>query len=115
MDERDRRDGDEPPVRVGLGPVITLSENGFLAHPALVARLTAAAEAANVAVQRAARGAQAGEGRVIHVAQTGVPTALVGLPVRYAHTAASLMRPADLDGAAALLAQTLRTMDEVTP
>lgn len=111
VDELPTEEGDEPSVRLGRGPVITLSENGFLANPALVARLGAAAGAANVPVQRAARGGQPGEGRVVHVAQTGVPTALVGLPVRYAHTATSLMHGADLDGAVALLSQTLGSLE----
>ncbi|MFN8472445.1 MAG: M42 family peptidase [Anaerolineae bacterium] len=111
VDELPLDSGDEPPVRLGLGPVITLSENGFLANPDLVARLGAAADKASTPVQRAARGAQTGEGRAIHAARMGVPSAAVGLPVRYSHTAAALMHPADLDGAVALLAQTLRDMD----
>ncbi len=110
VDELPLEDGDEPTVRLGLGPVITLSENGVLAHHGLTARLVAAAKTANVPAQLAARGAGAGEARAVHVAGAGVPTALVGLPVRYSHTAASLMHPADLDGAAALLAETLKSM-----
>ncbi len=108
VDELPEEDGDEPPVRLGRGPVITLSENGVLAHQGLVARLAAAAKSGSIPTQMAARGAHVGEARVVHVAGDGVPTALVGLPVRYPHTAASLMHPADLDAAVALLEQTLQ-------
>ena len=107
VDELPLEDGDEPPVRLGRGPVITLSENGVMAHQGLTACLVAAAESANVPTQLAARGVAVGEARAVHVAGVGVPTALVGLPVRYSHTAAALMHPADLDGAVALLEQTL--------
>ena len=78
--------------RLGGGPIITRGPN---IHPAVFDRLVDCAEKANITIQIEADPRPTGtDARSIQIAREGVPTGLVGIPLRYMHTPSEVI---DLD------------------
>ena len=98
-------DEDEPPpdTRLGAGPILVLSDKRTLLDRGLTARLQALAEAHGIPTQQVAMREENSDARTVQAVHTGVPTALVGLPVRYPHLPVSLAHPDDLAAAVRLL------------
>lgn len=98
-------DEDEPPpdVRLGAGPVLLLSDSRTLLDRGLTRRLQTLAEAHGIPYQVLATRGETSDARTVQAAQTGVPTAMVGLPIRYPHLPVSLAHPDDLAAATRLL------------
>lgn len=87
---------------LGSGPAIGRGPN---VHPALFARLVAAARDGEIAHQVEALPALApSEASVLQIAGRGVPTAAVAVPVRYGGTAVEVVAAADAARAARLVA-----------
>jgi putative aminopeptidase FrvX len=98
-------------VRLGGGPVLTSflytrGLNGWHAHPPLRAHLKAVAEAEGIAVQQDAVRGLLSDARV--AAWLGLPSALIGLPMRAKHAPLETVHLGDLVAAARLLAATVR-------
>lgn len=105
-------------VHTGRGPVIRVLEEfheytqGFLVHPQVAAGLAAAAAAAGVRVQT-----QLYEGGIVTAASeistraTGLPVAVVGVPVRNPASPGEVVRVEDVQGATALLHEFIRNLD----
>lgn len=86
----------------GSGPVI---ERGSNLHPVVSELLVAAAEAEDIPYTLAASGRTTGtDADAIHVARGGVPTGLVGLPLRYMHSPVEMVQLSDVEHAARLIA-----------
>jgi putative aminopeptidase FrvX len=86
----------------GSGPIL---ERGSILHPAVFEALHAAAEKAEIPFTVAASGGRTGtDADAIHFSRAGVPTALVGLPLRYMHSSVEMVQLSDIDAAAKLIA-----------
>ncbi len=84
------------------GPVIAVGPN---IHPAVAERLVAVARRLEVPFQIEPLAGNSGTDAVdIQVSGSGVPTGLVGVPVRYMHTPVETVSLADIDRMARLLA-----------
>lgn len=94
------------PVKLGEGPVCRLADKGCICQPAAVDALRSAARTAGVSLQEELRPAALSEAAHIHLAGSGIPTAILTLPVRGIGTA---LQTADLRDARAAL-QVLRAM-----
>ncbi len=71
-------------IRCGKGPVIAKGPN---VNPLVFERLVAAAEAEEIPYQIEAEPGPTGtDARAIQISQSGVPTGLVSIPLRYMHT-----------------------------
>ena len=71
-------------IRLGAGPVIAKGPN---INPLVFQRLVAAAEAEGIAYQLEAEpGVTGTDARAIQISQSGIPTGLVSIPLRYMHT-----------------------------
>jgi endoglucanase len=93
----------------GSGPVI---ERGSILHPQLFDRLVAAAEADEIPHTLAASAGRTGtDADAIHLARAGVPTGLIGLPLRYMHSPVELVQLSDVENAAKLLAAFALSLD----
>lgn len=91
---------------LGAGPVLTAflyvsGLNGWHAHPGLRAHLRQIAAGAGIAVQQDAVHGLMSDARV--VAWLGVPSAVIGLPMRGKHAPLEIAHLGDLAGAALLL------------
>jgi len=88
---------------LGGGPTLGVGP-GY--HPRLRARLMETAEREGIPIQDEAEPRPRGtDAAAIQLTREGVPTALVGIPVRYMHTFAEVVATADVEGAARLLVE----------
>jgi endoglucanase len=88
-------------VALGGGPSIT---HGTANHPAVVKRLMEVAEREGIGLQHEASSRFTGtDTDDIFVSRTGVPSALVSLPMRYMHSTVEMVDLADVDAVVRLL------------
>ena len=86
---------------LGGGPILTRGAN---AHPAVFERLMDCAENEKIEVQIEADPRPTGtDARAIQVARGGVPTGIIGIPLRYMHTPSEVIDLKDLENVVRLL------------
>ncbi|TWU00076.1 putative aminopeptidase YsdC [Botrimarina colliarenosi] len=93
----------ESDIKLSGGPVVQRGPN---INPVVFKRVRAAGESAGIPMQWAAlnRGAS-NDGNALQLSRAGVATGIVGLPLRYMHSAVEVISLEDLDNAAQLLAE----------
>ncbi len=84
-----------PTARVGGGPVISFMDSSMIAHPKMVAFLRETATQAGITHQFKTQLGGGTDGGAIHVANAGVPTAVISLPCRYIHSPAAYLHRDD--------------------
>jgi putative aminopeptidase FrvX len=94
--------GPDTKHELGTGPVIL---RGTTLHPAVTELLLATAEQEGIAhtIESAGRGTGT-DADAVHATGTGVPTAVVSIPLRYMHSSVELVALSDVDATVALLA-----------
>ncbi len=101
---------DTKTVDMDKGPAIAWGPN---LHPALVQRLRSLADDHDISYVTEPTPAGTGtDAWAIQVARTGVPTALISVPIRYMHSVVEMLSPADVDRSARLLALFAAGLDE---
>ena len=89
-------------VKLGGGPSVSVGREN---HPVLVERIRKVAKRAKIGYQVEAFSVCGGtDAMAIHVANGGIPTALVSVPNRYMHSTVETINLKDLEQTAALLA-----------
>ncbi len=89
-------------VELGKGPALPIGPNF---HPKLVEQLRAAARRHEIPLQdELIPGASGTDAWAIQVARDGIPTALLGIPVRNMHSPVETLDPRDIERAGRLLA-----------
>jgi endoglucanase len=105
----ERENGTHP---FGSGPVI---ERGSTLHPAVFELLHAAAEAEEIPFTLSASARFTGtDADAIHVSRDGIPTGLLGLPLRYMHSPVEMVQLDDVANAAKLAAAFARRLTAET-
>jgi endoglucanase len=100
---------DTETVEMDKGPVIGWGPN---MHPGLVKRLREVADALELGyVSEPVPGPSGTDAWAIQVSREGVPTALVGIAIRYMHSATEMAVLADIDRTARLLAAFISRLD----
>ncbi|MCS6834912.1 MAG: M42 family metallopeptidase [Anaerolineae bacterium] len=108
-------DPDDPtrpnPVCVmGGGPALTLMDRSLIAHPRLLAFLRQTAEDVGIPYQyKRALGGGTNAG-AIHLANAGVPSAVISIPCRYIHSPHALLSKADYAAALRLIQAALHRL-----
>jgi putative aminopeptidase FrvX len=105
---------DEAEGKLGKGPVILLYDSSMIPHTGLRDLVIDTAEAQGVPYQFdkvAGGGTDAGR---IHIFGAGVPSLVIGVPVRYIHTNAAIMHRDDFDNAVKLLVAVVKRLDAET-
>ncbi len=94
----------EAPIRVGGGPVIGVADGsranlggGLITHPLIRRILIETAEENNIPYQLYVFEGGTTDGTVIALSRAGVPTGLISVPVRYAHTTSELLSLSDVE------------------
>ena len=96
--------------RMDAGPTIVLGPN---IHPRMFDRLVAAAKAVELPYQvETAPGNSGTDAWSIQVARSGIPTGLLGIPVRSMHTVVETVSLRDIERTARLLAEFITRLDE---
>lgn len=91
---------------LGSGPAVRLKAGNFMAHQGLTDLVQAVAGEHAIPLQVTVTAGNT-EAQLVATAGSGVPTAVVDLPIRYAGTAAEMVNLRDLYGAADLLLKLL--------
>ena len=99
-------------VKLGKGPAIT---HGTVNHPEIVQRLIEVAEQEEITLQHEASSRYSGtDTDVVFVTKTGIPSALVSIPMRYMHSTVEMVDTGDIEATIRLMtafAQSVRTDD----
>lgn len=102
----------EGDIKLGGGPVVQRGPN---VNPVAFDRMKAAGEGADIPMQWAAlnRGAS-NDGNALQLTRAGVATGIIGLPLRYMHSAVEVISLEDLDHTADLLAEFVLALEADT-
>jgi endoglucanase len=105
---------DEAQGKLGGGPVLLLYDASMIPHVGLRDLVIDTASAEGIPLQFdviAAGGTDAGR---MHLFGAGVPSLVIGVPVRYIHTHAAIMHRDDFDNAAKLMVAVVKRLDDET-
>ena len=93
------------------GPILYVLDSGMIGHRRLLDFIIGVAEKAKIPYQISLLTGGATDGRPIHLHATGVPTAFIGVPVRYIHCHQGIIHAADYDRTVALIVEAVKTLD----
>ncbi len=97
-------------VRLGQGPSLT---HGTANHPAIVERLIALAKQLDLPIQHEASSRSTGtDTDRVYSSRTGVPSALISVPLRYMHSPVELVDLSDVERCVRLLTAFVETIRE---
>ncbi len=94
------------------GPMLRDFDVSMITHPGFQKFALAVAEKHQIKVQRSVRKGGGTNGAAYHLANKGIPTIVVGIPVRYAHTHYGFVAYEDYQNAVELVLNILRELDE---
>ncbi|BDG59152.1 M42 family metallopeptidase [Caldinitratiruptor microaerophilus] len=94
---------EESVTRFGQGPALSWLDGTNIVPERLRAHLEALASRAGIPLQHRRLATAGTDAGAIHLTGAGVPTAVMALPARYIHSAASLVHKSDYDHALALV------------
>ena len=101
---------DEAQGALKKGVQIRFRDGSMVAHPGFVAFAKQVAEECGITHQCAVRTGGGTNGGVIHLSHYGIPTVVLGIPVRYAHTHYGYAAAADVDAAIELAKAMIRKL-----
>jgi putative aminopeptidase FrvX len=95
-------------VKLGGGPTIT---HGTVNHPAIIERLMDVAEAEDISLQHEASSRHSGtDTDVVFITKSGIPSALVSIPMRYMHSTVETVDTGDVEAAIRLMTAFARSI-----
>jgi putative aminopeptidase FrvX len=105
---------DETQGRLGYGPQIRLFDPTMITNRKLADYVLETARTSGIPHQIAVRVSGGTDAEKIHVAQRGVPTIVIGVPVRYAHSHVGIISLDDYEHSLQLLIAVLTRLDAAT-
>ncbi|MFP3867515.1 MAG: M42 family metallopeptidase [Desulfobacteraceae bacterium] len=105
---------DSPQGCLRGGCQIRLFDPSIIIPHSLAEWVVAVAERRQIPYQLAVRRGGATDARVLHLAQGGIPTLILGVPVRYAHSPAGIIYRGDFEATVALLVALIQELDMET-
>lgn len=103
-----------PQVRLGGGPALTVLDYMMVPNNKLRRWVERVAAENGIPVQHCSSEGGGSDGAPFHLHAGGVPTLTIGVPMRYAHSWAGLLRRADYDQTLQLWLAILRRLDAAT-
>jgi putative aminopeptidase FrvX len=94
------------------GPMLRHIDGKMITNPRFQRLALSLAEKLNLPVQEGVRSAGGTNGAVIHISNEGVPTIVIGVPVRYAHTNYGISTYYDYENAVKLTCEILKVLNE---
>jgi len=103
----------EAPSKMGAGPSITTWDTSMIPNQELVELVIKTAESAKIPYQlsQTRGGTDAG---VIHIANAGCPSVVIGVPTRHIHSHVGLLSMRDADNCVKLIVEVIRRLDKKT-
>lgn len=105
---------DEAASKLGGGPVILLYDGSMIPHTGLRNLVIDTAEAAGIPVQFDHMPRGGTDGGKIHIFGAGAPSIVIGAPVRYIHSHASIIHYDDFEQTVRLLVAVIKRLDAET-
>lgn len=96
---------------LGAGPMLRHMDRSMVTHPGFQRYALTMAREMGIPVQEAVRSGGGTNGGLIHTAGKGIPTIVIGIPVRYIHTHYGWAKLSDVEQAVALAAALIRSFD----
>jgi len=103
-----------PTCRVQGGPALTIMDRSMIVNPRLLDFIRKTAEAENIPFQYKTMLGGGTDGGSIHVANAGVPTAVIAMPCRYIHSPTAYLHRDDYDNGLRLIKAILNHIEGVT-
>ncbi len=100
--------------KMGAGPVVLIYDAGMIPNIKLRDLVTSTAEQKKIPYHISYMERGATDGRAIHVSRIGVPTIVIGPPVRYIHSHNSILCRSDYDNTIKLVAEVVKKLDAKT-
>jgi endoglucanase len=104
-------DPDSASSKLGKGPVMLLYDASMVPHTGLRNFVFDVAEAEGIPLQTDKMSGGGTDGGRMHIFGAGVPSLVIGVPVRYIHTHASIMHLDDFTQAVDLLVAVIKRLD----
>lgn len=89
-------------TKLGFGPMLRYIDGSMITNPRFQRFALEVAEKYSIPVQTAVRSGSGTDGSAIHIASKGIPTIVIGIPVRYIHSPACIAKYRDFVCAAEL-------------
>ena len=105
---------DQGQTALGKGPMLRHMDRSMITHPGFQAYALALARKLGIPVQEAVRSGGGTNGGLIHTQASGIPTIVIGIPVRYIHTHYGFAKLSDVEGAVALATALIQSFDSQT-
>ncbi|MDD7401906.1 MAG: M42 family peptidase [Eubacteriales bacterium] len=96
---------------LGKGPMLRHIDARMVTHPGFQRYALDLAAEHNIPCQRAVRSGGSTNGAPIHLSNQGVPTIVIGIPVRYIHTSYGMLSLGDFQASVDLATAILRSMN----
>jgi tetrahedral aminopeptidase len=101
--------GDLPTVtKLDQGPVITIMDQAFIAHPGFLAHMIHTAETKGILYQIKQPGKGGTDAGAIHITKAGIPSTAVSVASRYIHAPTAILSKADFQNTVRLVRETLQ-------
>lgn len=101
-----------PQTALGQGPMLRHIDARMITHPRFQRYALDLAHQAGIPCQEAVRAGGGTDGAPIHISNETVPSIVVGVPVRYAHTCLGLSKLSDFKNACRLACQLIEGLDD---
>ena len=104
----------EAPTKMGLGPSVTTYDSSMIPNQGLVDFIIQVAEKNKIPYQlsQIARGGT--DAGVIHIANAGCPSVVIGVPTRHIHSHVGLFSMADAENCVKLIIEAIKKLDKKT-
>ncbi|MCL1787227.1 MAG: M20/M25/M40 family metallo-hydrolase [Defluviitaleaceae bacterium] len=96
---------------LGKGPMLRYVDAGMITNPRFQRHALNLAQEKNIPVQASVRTKGSTNGAAFNIAGNGVPTIVIGCPVRYAHSHNSIASMADYENAVALAVEIIKSLN----
>jgi endoglucanase len=102
------------PAHMGQGLAITIWDGGMIPNQPLKELVFSICEKKNIPYQMSYVKGGSTDGMAIHVANTGVPTIAIGIPVRHIHSHVGVFDLRDQENSIKLCLELVKSMDQET-
>jgi endoglucanase len=102
----------DTPVKMGKGPVLTISDAGLITHPKVLQWLIDAAKEENIPFQIEAGLMGSTDAARISLTRQGIPSGNISIPTRYIHSPVGIVNLADVENCAKLTAAAVQKIQE---
>ena len=99
-----------PTSQLGGGPVLTVMDRSFIAHPGMLRHAISVAEKHGIPYQFKQPGIGGTDAGAIHLTREGIPSLTIAVPCRYIHSPVALLYLQDFEHTVNLVRETLRTL-----